>query len=299
MLLRHLSLRLEGASARQVAAFLLLLQALIFLLDAVSGASISFAPFHSIPVALAAWRLSHGAVAFFIATSTLARVYDYHSLRHDSLQLLVFDLLQSAAFYGLIALLMLEARKAVTRLAQGIAQFRRRARRERHSRRLEATIRRAVAADVPAIIGLTVSSNEGGAFSHEIMGQKRQTALLDTYTKGIASGTVLRDVWGGGRATAPVEFWVSELDGQLAGYMMVLGLNDQKGPERELHALAVDPACRGRGVGTALVNFFVTHYQQRRLLLACKTGSQMMQMAQRRSFRYLGTSDNYDLMVHD
>jgi ribosomal protein S18 acetylase RimI-like enzyme len=294
---RYLSQRLRGASGRQLAAVLLLAQALIFLVDATTSATISFAPFYSLPVALAAWRLRLPGVLFFVSVATLLRVYDYDNLHHDTPLMLFYDVLQSAVFYGLVALLAHQARLTMERLAQHAGSFQRKARQARHSRHLDAAIRRAVHSDVPAIVRLTVGANDDGAFNSNVADAERQAQLSRHFTQGIASGTVLRDKWGGGQSMVPVEFWVSEQDGQLSGYIMVLGLDDSHGPERELHALAVDPAFRGQGVGTALVDFFCTRYQQRRLVVGCKTNSQMMQMLRRRSFHYHGSAQDYDLMV--
>lgn len=293
----HFSRRLRGASERQVAAWLLLAHALIFVVDASTDATISFAPFYSLPVALAAWRLRLPLAVTFVVIATLARVYDYHNLHHETSLLLVYDLLQSAAFYGLIALLAHKVRQTMNRLARHAAIFQRKARQARHARHLDTAIRRAVQADVPAIVRLTVVGTETGAFDSNVADTERQAQLTAHFSQGIANGVALRDLWGGGQSMVPIEFWVAELDGQISGYMMVLGLNGDHGPEREMHALAVDPACRGRGVGRALVDFFCTRYQQRRLVVGCKTNSQMMQMLRRRSFQYHSTSSDYDLMI--
>lgn len=291
------SRRLRGASTGQVVAGLLLAQALIFIVDASTRATISFAPFYSLPVALAAWRLRLPLVLLFVAIATVARVYDYQNLHHDTPLMLLYDLLQSAAFYSLIALLARKLRQTFDRLAQHAGSFQRKARLARHHRHLDAAIRRAVQADVPAIVRLTVGSNEAGAFDSNVAEAERQAQLAAHFSQGIVNGSALRDLWGGGQSMVPIEFWVAELDGQVSGYIMVLGLNGDHGPEREMHVLAVDPACRGRGVGRALVDFFCTRYQQRRLVVGCKTNSQMMQMLRRRHFHYHSTSSDYDLMI--
>jgi len=296
---RHLAIRLNSASQGRVAAVLLLALALIFMFDAASGATISFSPFYSVPVALAAWRCRHAVIAGFVAAASLARVYDYNHLHHDSWLLLAYDLLQSAAFFALVALLALQARAAVDRLARSTSRFRGKARQVRHQRLLESAIRRAVVDDVPAILAITVAGGESGAFDQNVMTAERQATLHTNFTRAIIEGHLLRATWEGARETVPVEFWVSEIDGRLAGYMMVIGLDAKHGPERELHALAVDPVCRGRGIGAALVDFFCVHYQHRRLVIGCKTNSQMMAMARRRSFRYHSSRQEYDLMVLD
>jgi ribosomal protein S18 acetylase RimI-like enzyme len=299
-LFHRLCWQLDSASRRQIFGTVLLLQLLLFLLDVGSGASISFAPFHALPVALGAWRLARPAIAVTVLLASVARVADFYLTRHhDGPVALSYDLLQSACFFGLVAWLTLLARQANQRLTRSVGRFRRKARAERHSRRLDATIRQAVLDDVPAIVRLTAAANERGAFDQSLASAARQTALVRNFSNGIVTGSVLRDVWGGGRAMAPVEFWVSELDGRLLGYIMVLGIDDKQGPEREMHALAVDPASRGLGVGSALLDFFCARYQHRRRVVACRTASRMAQMALRRGFRYHGSSDNFDLLVRD
>ncbi|MRW85117.1 GNAT family N-acetyltransferase [Pseudoduganella sp. FT26W] len=296
----RLAARLGAANRRYVAGGALLLLCLLFLLDIGSGTSISFSPFYTLPVVLVAWRLGRGATTLAVLGASAARVADFYlSRQHDSATMLVYDLLQSAAGYGLVALLAWEGRMLVERTARHAQNFRRKVRRERHQRRLKASIRRAVVDDVPTIIQLTNSGGESGAFDQTVMDAVRQAALTATFSQGIIDGAATRDLWSGGQSTVPIEFWVSELDGQVAAYMMVLGVDGNKGPERELHAVAVAPAFRGSGIGSAMVNFFCTVYQQRRLVAASKAGSQMADMLARRSFQTVANDKGYQIMARD
>ncbi|MYN28123.1 GNAT family N-acetyltransferase [Duganella levis] len=295
---RRLSARLRAASPRSIAAAAALLLAGFFVLDLGSGPTISFGLFYTLSVVLVAWRLGRAATVLAVLAASAARVVDFYLTRHhDGALMLVYDLLQSAAGYGLAALLAWQGRLLFERTARHARSFQRQARRERRRRRLEATIRRAVLADVPAIVQLTSTGGEDGAFDQNVMDAARQAALTASFSQGIIDGAALRDLWNGGQMVVPIEFWVSELHGQLAAYMMVLGLDGNKGPERELHALAVAPAFRNNGLGSAMVDFFCTRYQQRRLVVATKSGSQMMQMLSRRSFQPLTTSKDYDIMA--
>jgi len=290
---RRLSARLRAASPRRIAVGAALLLAVLFVLDLGSGATISFGLFYTLPVALVAWRLGASATGSMVLAASLARVVDFYLTRHhDGALMLIYDLLQSAAGYGLAALLVWHGRALFERTARHARQVQRRVRRERRRRRLESTIRRALLADVPAIIALTNVGGESGAFDQNVQDAAHLTALGQTFSQGIIEGTAVRDLWVGGQGVVPIEFWVSEIEGQLAGYMMVMGVDGNKGPERELHAVAVAPAFRGRNVGSAMVNFFCTHYQQRRLLVASKQDSQMMQMLQRRRFQFVTDGGN-------
>jgi ribosomal protein S18 acetylase RimI-like enzyme len=297
---RRLRARLRAASPRGIAAAAALLLAGFFVLDLGSGPTISFGLFYTLSVVLVAWRLGRAATVLAVLAASALRVADFYLTRHhDGALMLIYDLLQSAAGYGLAALLAWQGRQLFERTARHARSFQRQARRERRRRRLEATIRRAVLADVPAIVQLTSSGGEDGAFDQNVMDAARQAALTASFSQGIIDGAALRDVWNGGQMVVPIEFWVSELQGQVAAYMMVLGLDGNKGPERELHALAVAPALRNTGLGSAMVNFFCLRYQQRRLVVASKTGSQMMQMLVRRNFQQLTSDKGYDIMVRD
>ena len=75
---------------------------------------------------------------------------------------------------------------------------------------------------------------------------------------------------------------------------MAAGLDGKQGPERELHAIVTARAFRGSGVGTAMVDFFCSHYYGRKVYAACMPDSRMRQMLKRRGFyRYVDTKEGY------
>lgn len=287
------------ASDRLTLAALLLLEALIFLVDLDTGAGISFAPFLVAPTALAAWLLGRRGALLFVALSSAARVYDYATTRglHDGPALLLYELLQSAALYGLAALLALYLRGRRDALLRHARRVRAAARRERHRRLLDSAIRRAVPEDVAAIIRLTTSGGESGGFDQSVTDSVRQATLTATFTAGIVDGAALRDLWTGGTGRVPIEFWVCEIDARVVSYMMILGVDEQKGMQRELHAMVVEDSYRGHGVGSRMVDFFCTHYKHRRLVSACRDGSAMLHMLTRRGFVQLSRSDQGYLIL--
>ncbi|WP_332852935.1 GNAT family N-acetyltransferase [Duganella sp. S19_KUP01_CR8] len=294
--LRRLARR---ASNRLIFAALLALEALIVLLDVDTGAGISYAPFLVAPTALAAWLLGRRAALLFVVLSSVARVYDYTVTRapDEVLYLRVYELLQSAALYGLVALLVLYLRGRRDALLRHARRVRDAARRERHRRILDSAIRRAIPEDVDSIIRLTTSGGESGGFDQSVTDSVRQATLATTFTAGIVDGAALRDLWAGGQTTVPIEFWVCEIDAKVVSYMMILGVDGQKSMQRELHAMVVEHTYRGHGVGGMMVDFFCTHYKQRRLVAACRDGSAMLRLLTRRGFAQLTRSDNQDYLI--
>jgi ribosomal protein S18 acetylase RimI-like enzyme len=268
---------------------LLLLEAVIFLLDVDTGASISYSPYLSAPTALAAWFLGPYATLAFVVLSALARAYDY-SLRQtagEPLWMLGYAVLQSAVFYAIVAVLVRQVRQLVDHLAHHASHLQHIARSERHQRFMAASIRRALPEDVDDIIRITITGSASGGFDQVVQDTVRQAALAQHFKHGITEGTALRDLWGGGKSNVPIDFWVSIINGKAAGYMMILGMDASKSSQRELHAVAVDAAFRGLGIGSALVDFFCDHYAERRLFSACKPGVTMEGMLVRRGFRPL------------
>ncbi|RFP12082.1 GNAT family N-acetyltransferase [Duganella sp. BJB475] len=291
--------RLRHASSRLIFAGLLVLETLIFVLDLDTGAGISYSPFLMAPTALAAWLLGRRHALLFVVLSSVARVYDYATTRglHDGPALLLYELLQSALLFGIVALLVLYLRGRRDALLRHARKVRDAARRERHRRRLDSSIRRAIPEDVAAIIRLTTSGGESGGFDQTVTDSVRQAALAATFTAGIVDGAALRDLWSGGQSTVPIEFWVCEIDARVVSYMMILGVDGQKSMQRELHAMVVEQPYRGHGVGAMMVDFFCTHYKHRRLVAACRDGSAMLRLLTRRGFAQLTRSDNQDYLI--
>ncbi|MES2161890.1 MAG: GNAT family N-acetyltransferase [Pseudomonadota bacterium] len=303
---KNIQLRLRRlarhASRRWIFAGLLLLEALIFLLDVDTGAGISYSPFLVAPTALAAWLLGRRAALLFVVLSSLARVFDYATTRgqHDGPSLLLYEFLQSALLYAIVASLVLYLRGRRDALLRHARKVRDAARRERHRRILDSAIRRAIPEDVAAIIRLTNSGGESGGFDQSVTDSVRQAALAATFTAGIVDGAALRDLWTGGQSTVPIEFWVCEIDAKVVSYMMILGVDGQKSMQRELHAMVVEDNYRGHGVGRMMVDFFCTHYKHRRLVSACRDGSTMLQMLTRRGFALHTRSDQgYLILTRD
>jgi len=268
---------------------LLLLEALIFLLDVDTGATISYSPYLSAPTALAAWFLGPYATLAFVVLSALARAYDYslHQSAGEPLWMLGYAVLQSGVFYAIVAVLVRQVRELVDHLAHHAGHLQQIARNERHQRFMAGSIRRALPEDVEAIVKITIAGGADGGFDQAVQDTVRQAALAQNFKSGIVEGMAMRSVWSGGTSSVPIEFWVSCINNQVAGYMMILGMDAKKGSERELHAVAVDPNFRSLGVGSALVDFFCAHYGQRHLFSASRPGAKMEGMLIRRGFRPL------------
>lgn len=296
---RTFSERLRRLRPRQLLLSLLLLEAIIFLLDMDTGASISYAPFLCIPTALAAWWFGRWPALLFVVLSTAARVIDYSVMRaqHQSVLMLTYDVLQSAAFYGCIALIALALRRQRDHLLRHARTIRRSVRQVRHLRQLDSAIRRAVPEDVPAIIRLTSLAGESGSFDQVVTDSVRQAALDSSFRAGILQGSAIRDMWTGGQCTVPIEFWVAEVEGEVQSYMMLLGVDQQDVLARELHAMVVDPRYRGQGLGHLMVDFFCSHYKQRALIAACRPDSIMLKMLLKRGFSQTAVSDQGYLLL--
>lgn len=297
----RLEKRIRQIDTRVVLLLLLLTEAVIFFADIYSGPVVSVSPFFCIPIALCAWFLNWPATLFLVVASTVAMVYDFNRLVpvHNPYYI-AYDLLQSATFFGVVAVLVAKSRDLMKRFAAHVNLVRSNARHERRRRALEATIRRAVPDDVDTIVRLVSLGAESGAFDEKVSSSAKLIELASNFRNGIADGSAIRDVWNGGQTAVPIEFWVSIINGKVAGFFMMLGLNQNKGAERELHAIAVDHAYRGLGIGSAMVDFFCSHYAQRRLFVLCKPDTVMMGMLKRRNFVVSGkTNMAFEVLVKE
>ena len=139
--------------------------------------------------------------------------------------------------------------------------------------------------------------SETGAFDEKNLEAERLARVAPTLREAILTGQGLRNLWQGGTGSVPVEYWVVSLNGDIVAFMMVIGIDPNDKMGRELHLMAVAPSHRGLGIGSCMIDFYVEHYRQRRLLLASKPMSLMWGMAKRRGFAFIAhTQAGYDLM---
>lgn len=285
--------RLLKLDARWVFCGLLLLESLLYCLDEFTGPYSFYAPFYIFPVAMSAALLSRRMTVFLVVLSSLARAQVFSQVfQSGSLMLLVFDIAQSILLYGLIAALVITVNSMHQRLLKYAQYLRANIRLMRQQRRHRASIRRALPDDADGIVHLAVNGAQNGDLSEDISNAVLQRTLATAFRQGIVEGQTVRHTWAGGQQKVPVEFWVSIINGRMAGFFMLYGVDNQQGSERELHAMVVADEYRGLGIGAAMTDFFCMHFKNRRLFAACKTGSNMMKMLSRRGFSQFCTAEN-------
>jgi ribosomal protein S18 acetylase RimI-like enzyme len=278
---------------RWVLLCLLLLEVAIYWLDEYTGPLISFAPFYIFPVVISASLLSRPWALLFVILSSLARVQVFSQLfPAGSVLLIAFDIFQSFLLYAGSAILVIATKKIVQRLFKYTYYLENHVRQMRQQRRLKASIRRALPEDADDIVRIAVCGAKSGGLSEDILNAVMQKTLTIAFKQGIIDGNTVRDVWTGGKQKVPVEFWVSIINGRMAGFFMLYGVDDQHGSERELHAMVVSDEYLGLGVGAAMTDFFCMHFKNRRLFAACKPGSKMLKMLKHRGFSFFSATDN-------
>ena len=113
---------------------------------------------------------------------------------------------------------------------------------------------------------------------------ERQQEMAKDFKQALSTGFAERTTWERNLEDVPQDLWVYKIDGTLAAFALVLGLNNKHSLERELHAIAVHPAYRGQGIGSEILDYFCRYFGGRELYLQTKTGSTMMRMATARGF---------------
>lgn len=292
---RHKLLKLD---ARWIFSGLLLLESLLYCLDEFTGPYSFYAPFYIFPVAMSAALLSRRMTVFLVVLSSLARAQVFSQVfQSGSLMLLAFDIVQSILLYGLIAVLVTSVARMNQRLLKYAQYLRANIRLLRQQRRSRASIRRALPEDADGIVRLAVNGAQSGDLSEDISNAVLQRTLVKAFRQGIVEGQTVRHTWTGGQQKVPVEFWVSIINGRMAGFFMLYGVDNQQGSERELHAMVVADEYRGLGIGAAMTDFFCMHFKNRRLFAACKSGSDMMKMLSRRGFSLFSTTENEYVII--
>jgi GNAT superfamily N-acetyltransferase len=229
-------------------------------------------------------------VAASIARSlVLSRLFPAHPVLYFTV-----DIVSSLCVYTGVAYLLGRLKQAYQLLAEEAGMLTVKVEQAERRLWLDASIRRAVLDDVDQIVALTALGGAEGDLSKDVTTTVRQAALRGVYADSIRQGTGRRPTWTGDQAVVPVEFWVSQINGQIAGYFMVVGLDGRQGPERELHAIVTAKDYRGVGVGTAMVNWFCSHYYGRKLYAAVMPESKMHRMLKRRGFfRFTDAKEGY------
>lgn len=273
--------------------------ALVFAVDWFTPAAVPFGPWYLIPVALAAWYLGLVPAAVMVALATVARlaVLGREFALHGP-ALFAVDLAITLAMHAAAAIVLLRLRRTLEQSRAASDALRAQAKQAERRLALEWSIRRAVAADVDAIVALAALGAETGDVSGEPLAPEQQQAMRAGYAAAIQRGADARLTWQQTRAVVPVEFWVSHVDGKIAGYFMMIGLDDQGGSERELHVVVTGAAHRGTGLGAAMVDFCCAHYAGRRLYATCMPDGRMHRMLARRGFGpYATTSTGYVIVA--
>jgi len=289
--LAHFFQRLQDLDKRIVFLLACALLFLIFGIDLAIPPMLPLGPYYLLPIALAAWCLGGGATIFFIVMSSLARTYGLSGLFPSyAVAYFASDMVLSILIYSLVAFLVIRLGWAYRLLAQHADSLETQVRHARQRERLESSIRRAVPSDVDAIVELAAFGAQDGDFSKDVTTAVRQEALRTAYMDNIRQGNGPRATWFGERAVVPIELWVVDINGKIAGFFMVMGLDSKQGTERELHAIATSKEYQGLGVGTAMVDFFCSHYYGRRLYVACMPNSRMREMLKRRGFYHFADS---------
>ncbi|MCX7177002.1 MAG: GNAT family N-acetyltransferase [Proteobacteria bacterium] len=158
--------------------------------------------------------------------------------------------------------------------------------------RLQARISHAVPADVEPVLKLIIENAMDGPFDPSVLTPGRQQEMAIDFKQALSTGVAERTTWENTLEVVPQDLWVYKIDGRVAAFALILGLNNKNSLERELHAIAVDPSYHGNGIGTELFDFFCRYLAGRDLYLQTRAGSRMMRMATARGFspfRKIGT----------
>jgi ribosomal protein S18 acetylase RimI-like enzyme len=257
----------------------------IYWLDWHCWPRVPFGLYYLIPILLAAWRLPARFTGFLVLSTSIARTAVLSpSIASNPIFYYVADVASFACIYAGSAYLVSRLKQVYLGLADEAQVLATKVEQGERRSWLDASIRRAVSDDVDGIVQLVALGGQEGDLSKDVATPERQTNLRNLYSDILRLGVGPRTTWANEKVLVPIEFWVSHIDGEIAGFFMVMGLNGKGGPERELHTIVTATAYRGSGVATAMVDFFCSHYYGRKLYAAVMPQGTMYHMLKRRGF---------------
>jgi len=283
---------------RLLFVLLLAMEGVIFAIDLHTDPMISVGPFYLIPIFISAWFLRRQSTYLLITAAVIACVYGFRMIFPATDYFLYgYNLILTGIAFSLFEMLVWQYKHLVVRLVKHAHYVEGRYSNARRWRRLDTTIHRAIPEEAEEIVRLLVAGANEGKFDAALLTPERQHAFAQLTKAAIIHGIGVRGLWAGGTASVPCEYWVSVIDGRVAGVMMILAIDGKEQAERELHAIAVSEPYRGLGIGSTLIDFYCTHFKGRRLLVPCQPHSKIGPMIERRGFRKCGTSsDGYVFM---
>ena len=158
-------------------------------------------------------------------------------------------------------------------------------------------IRLTVESDFEEIWPIVMSGSKAGVFSPRLLDYGAKGTYLESLQKSLLLRKSYREIWNEEKKLVDAEYWTYEKDGHISGILYVMGDEAQFTECCELHAVIVHEKLRNQGIGSELFNFFCNEYSDRKNIIACYPGTEIMRMALRRNFLpYKNTKTGYILM---
>ncbi len=144
--------------------------------------------------------------------------------------------------------------------------------------------------DINFVVSQVAEGACQGSFSPAYLKKEMQQHLAQALSRVYQHGDLSRSTYRG-IETVPADLWVCEQEHRALGFLLVAGLDNRGGPERELYMIAVQPDYRGQGLGRLLTDFFCERFAGSTLHAQCRPESeQMYAMLLRRGFIHRGNT---------
>ncbi|MHB9119474.1 MAG: GNAT family N-acetyltransferase [Burkholderiales bacterium] len=144
--------------------------------------------------------------------------------------------------------------------------------------------------DIDFVVSQVAEGARHGKFSPTYLKKETQQHFAHALSRVCKHGDLSRGTYRG-IETVPAELWVCEREHQALGFLLIAGLDNQGGPDRELYMIGVRADARGQGLGRALTDFFRERFAGRTLHAQCRPESERMHaMLLRRGFVHIGNT---------